>query len=397
LRERAQNAILLFSGMYQIAILNAMSGKGSILRATVEARVRDLNLDPATDVEFLDAATLQKLDPDSARVGILFSDGASGTAFEDEVRTILDSPAVVIPVVDSTVGYPAKVPAALHSTNGFAIDPADTHLESVAGLVLEVLGLLRRRRRLFISYKRSESAAAAQQLYHALDSRSFDVFLDTLSVRAADQFQEQLWHRMADSDVVVLLYTASIHSSGWVSQEIERASGMKITVLQLIWPGVTRDPQTQLFEPLYLQPGDFDDPVHFGGLTSLKAAEVCALIESLRAKSNSRRQSELVGALREGAAKHGITTAVQPSRHIDVHLPAGGFARVVPAVGVPDSESFQASALAPPGGAGPSEVVLLYDALNVTPAWREHLDWLTNHLPVKTVKLFEMEGWLAGL
>jgi hypothetical protein len=114
------------------------------------------------------------------------------------------------------------------------------------------MGLLRKRRRLFISYKRTESAMVAQQLYHALDERGFDVFLDTLSVRPAEQFQEHLWHRMTDSDVVILLYTKSAHASGWVEQEIERANGMKITVVQLIWPGVSRDPTTLLFEPVYL-------------------------------------------------------------------------------------------------------------------------------------------------
>jgi hypothetical protein len=382
--------------MYQIVILDAIGDKAVILRSTLETRVRDLNLDPSNDIEFLAANELHRLDADCPRAGVLFSDGSAGQTFAAEVQTLLDSHAVVIPAVTSLIGFASKVPAALQATNGLELDPADPNLEKVAGLVLELLGLLRKRRRLFISYKRSESAAVAQQLYHALDERSFDVFLDTLSVRPADQFQEQLWHRMTDSDVVVLLYTLSVHSSGWVEKEIERASGMKITVLQLIWPGVPRDPKTQLFEPLYLDNGDFD-PAHGGQLVAAKAAGVCTLVESLRASSLARRESELVGTLRERAGKLNLTTAVQPTRHVDVHTDGNTFTRVIPAVGVPDSESFHVSALAPAGGVAPKQVVLLYDSMNVTAAWRTHLDWLHDYLPVKTVKALDVDQWLGTL
>src|ERR1700685_1779015 len=215
--------------MYQIAILDAIGDKGAVLRSTLELRVKDLHLDPDVDFEFLTPAELDRLRTDSVKVGVLFSDNSEGQELAPQVERLLDSTAVVIPVVDSFDNFSSKVPAALTGSNGMKLDPGDPGLANVAGLVLELLGLLRKRRRLFISYKRSESSAVAQQLYHALDERSFDVFLDTLSVRAADLFQEQLWHRMADSDVVVLLYTASIHSSGWVEREVERARGMKIT------------------------------------------------------------------------------------------------------------------------------------------------------------------------
>lgn len=382
--------------MYQIVILDAIGDKAAVLRSTLETRIRDLNLDPSSDIQFLDANQVHLLSADCARAGVLFSDGAAGQTFATQVQALLDSPAVVIPAVTSLIDFASKVPAALHATNGLELGPADPNLEKVASLVLELLGLLRKKRRLFISYKRSESAAAAQQLYHALDERSFDVFLDTLSVRPADQFQEQLWHRMTDSDVVILLYTPSVHSSGWVEKEIERASGMKITVLQLIWPGVPRDPKTQLFEPLYLGNSDFDS-AHAGQLVAAKAASICALVESLRASSLARRESELVGSLREYAGKHQLATVVQPTRHVDVHCDANTFTRVIPAVGVPDSEAFHVSALAPAGGLAPKQVVLLYDSLNVTAAWRTHLDWLQDYLPVKTIKVFEVDQWLSTL
>jgi hypothetical protein len=382
--------------MYQIAILDAMAGQAVILGGTLQARFRDLGLDPSRDLEFLDENQLGLLRADCGRVGVLFSKGPDGQRFAAAVRTLLDSPAVVVPVVASLTGFKDMVPSELYSTNGMELDPADPDREKIAALVLELLGLLRKRRRLFISYKRTESAAVAQQLYHALDERTFDVFLDTLSVRPAEQFQEQLWHRMTDSDVVILLYTQSVHQSGWVEQEIERANGMKITVVQLIWPGVPRDPKTQLFEPLYLDFADFD-PECPGRLTASKASSICTLVESLRASSLARREAELVGTLRDRAAKHQLTTAVQPIRHVDVHCSARNFARVIPSVGVPDSEAIHACALAPVDGVQPGQIVLLYDSFNVTKTWTLHLDWLGGHLPVKTLKVFEVDTWLNNL
>jgi TIR domain len=382
--------------MYQIAILDAIGGKSAVLRSTLESRLRDLQLDASREAEFLNEHQLDRLRVDCPRVGVLFSGGAAGQALASQVQTLLDSPAVVVPAVTSLTDFPAKVPAALQATNGLELDPADPGLERVAALILELLGLLRKRRRLFISYRRSESAAVAQQLYHALDERSFDVFLDTLSVRAGAQFQEQLWHRMADSDVVILLYTQSVHKSGWVEQEIERASGMKVTVLQLIWPGVSRDPKTALFEPLYLQASDFD-AAQPDRIAASRARAICTLVESLRASSLARREAELVGTLRDRAERQKLTVAVQPMRHVDIHCSTQRFARVIPSVGVPDSEAIQDCALAPVQGASPGELVLLYDSLHVTTNWRAHLDWISGYLPVKTLKVFEVDQWLKNL
>jgi hypothetical protein len=82
---------------------------------------------------------------------VLFSEDAGGQRFASQVQTLLDSPAVVVPCVTSLDNFTSKAPAALLAANGLELDPSDTNLEKVAGLVLELLGLLRKRRRLFIN------------------------------------------------------------------------------------------------------------------------------------------------------------------------------------------------------------------------------------------------------
>jgi glycosyltransferase involved in cell wall biosynthesis len=87
--------------MYQIAILDVMGDKSAVLRSTLESRVKDLNLDPNLDFEFLTADDLDRLRADSAKVGVLFSDSSEGQRLAPQVERLLDSSAVVIPVVAS--------------------------------------------------------------------------------------------------------------------------------------------------------------------------------------------------------------------------------------------------------------------------------------------------------
>ena len=56
-------------------------------------------------------------------------------------------------------------------------------MESIVQRILEELRLVREKRLVFISYRRDEAIAVAEQLYRAFDERAFDVFLDTHSVR----------------------------------------------------------------------------------------------------------------------------------------------------------------------------------------------------------------------
>lgn len=384
--------------MHQIAILDAIGQYTQSLRATLEARFRDLGLDPATDAQFLDETNLHLLDNDATKVGILFAAKPAGRAavYEQAVQTLMDAKVVVVPAVALLTEFRASVPDSLFEINGMELDPTDTQLEKPASLLLELMGLLRKRRRLFISYKRNESAAVAQQLYHAFDEHGFDVFLDTLSVRPAVKFQEDLWHRMTDSDVLILLYTESTHESGWVQKEIDRANGMKITVVQVIWPDVKRKPETLLFEPVYLNDAHFAsrDPDR---LEDAKTTSICTLVESLRASSLSRRELDLVKSLQDGATSHSLTTIVQPVSHVDVFCNANKFARVVPCVGVPDSEDLHDFELKPPDNTQPAQLVLLYDSFNVTEHWTKHLKWLGKHVPVRVVAVIDIAVWLDSL
>jgi TIR domain len=385
---------------YQVVIIDTTAnGNASALEATVRGRVADLNV-PDDALRFLSPANISELNAKAPKVGVFFGGGPITDRAERAIELLLGLATVVVPVVPSLRQFTSEVPPVLHSINGMELDPADSQLEQLAALVLECLYLVRKRRRIFISYKRDESRNAAVQLYHELDKRSFDVFLDTHSVRQGDLFQEALWHRMVDSDVVVLLHTKGALSSRWVDEEIARANSMGITVLQLVWPDNSRAGTTHLFEPLYLSESDFKsfDPLADGGgeLTPPALSTVAINTERLRARSLASRETFLVNRLCDLARGAGIQTAVQRVRCVDVFSKKRGKIRVFLGVGVPDAVSFQQSVWED-GGTPPVETKLMYDPRSIAPSWVSHLDWLHKYLPVKTIKTTEVREWLQTL
>jgi hypothetical protein len=99
--------------------------------------------------------------------------------------------------------------------------------------LLECVGLLPRQRRVFVSYRRDEARQAALQMFDALSSRHFYVFLDTHGITPAEDFQAMLWHRLCDSDVLLMLDTPNYFEGRWTSAEFGRALAKGISVLRI--------------------------------------------------------------------------------------------------------------------------------------------------------------------
>ncbi|HYO66388.1 MAG TPA: toll/interleukin-1 receptor domain-containing protein, partial [Archangium sp.] len=233
-------------------------GHSARLRATLERHLATLGLAPGSALRVLDEATFASRDRFLPLATVYFGGPRQDPATTSLLEQLRAEGLFILPVVPSLAQYRALVPPVLAPINGEELRPADPALEHVAARVLEELRLLRARRSVFISYKRDESQGVALQLYQALDARSFDVFLDTHSIRRGEDFQPMLWDRMGDADLLVLLDTPRAFTSVWVEQELARAHNLALGVLQLIWPAPhQRTPGTELCEPLLLRASDF--------------------------------------------------------------------------------------------------------------------------------------------
>jgi hypothetical protein len=386
---------------YQIALLaaNPAAPEPSMLRSTLEGRVRDLGLDPERDLRFLAEADLSTRDP-RGPLAVVYFGASAAPARSGGVEAMVAAGVFVLPVVATLAGYTAQVPAALHPINGIALDPADPTLEAVAARVLEELRLLRGRRYAFVSYRRAESRAVAVQLYHRLDDRGFGVFLDTHRVAPGVNVQDVLLDRMTDADVIVFLDTPGALSSTWVEREVLHAQHLGVAALQVVWPGHTRAPVTELMDPLYLDDVDFTEPAAphataSAELTDAALDRIAVRVEQARARAQAARRTRLVEALCRAAQAAKLGVVAQPTGAVEVVHPRRGRLRVLPVMGHPTASHYQRAHNDHPSAAGEERVILLHDSDGFLAARRAHLAWLDAHLPVASLDAGDLTRWIT--
>lgn len=275
----------------------------------------------------------------------------------------------VVPLVSSVANVSAELPECLRPLNALALTPDDTHLVKPAGVALQCLGLLPVQRRVFVSYRRNESRDAAVQLFEELSARQFDVFLDTHSVGAATDFQTMLWHRLCDSDVVVMLDTPGFFESRWTRTEWGRATDKNISILQVLWPGHKASRFSALATPMTL----VDTDIVGGQLTQAIVEAIALQVEVLRSKSVALRHANITGHLRSSIEKMGGSVeGVGQRRSLVLKMPSGEPLVAHPSVGVPTAVTLHDAVR----DGDPRRAILVYDHVGLSEQWMSHLDWL---------------------
>lgn len=302
----------------------------------------------------------------------------------------------ILPLYFTEDAFYEEIPEAIQKMNGKLYQ--ERKLDECVNCALESLRLMRKNRKLFISYRRSDSSKIANQLFDALIRCNYDVFLDAYSIRASENFQDELHHRLSDCDVLIQLYTNGFKDSKWCLQEIAAANQKQIGVVEIVWPDVELDKHNYLCEPLILKPdlfkGDFKDVN-----TLLKddvVEQISYTIESVRARNMAARQDNLVGEFISEAEKLG-KQLIQEYVYLTERKDRG--VRVfIPAVGVPQSyDCFESLRFKQLLALENVEIYLIYDDLRIKKKWIEHLDWLNNSsLEVKTIKKKEFAQWLQN-
>lgn len=384
---------------YQIGILGRPDGRRlAQFHDTVAGMIQPFGLAIGRDVALLEAPDVAARDPKSAFVGVYFGANARDEQVDRILPSLIGEHVPIVPIVEDLAAFSAQVPEVLRFANGMAMSAAGANLEGLAAIALECLGLLRRQRRVFVSYRRAEAANAALQLHDVLGGAGFDVFLDTHDVRPAEDFQATLWHRLCDSDVVVMLDTPGYFASRWTAAELGRALAKQISVLGVVWPGHTPERVTQLREPIYLEQGDLqgaDGPLAPAALQRIRDS-----VELLRSRSLAIRHAAVAGAIASAVEGIGGSFAgVGVHRAITVILPGDRRLRLFPAIGVPTAETFQEveEQAADFVEEGDPVSILAYDHVGLHQRYLHHLDWLQKKLGGnRTIRVTEAAWELGG-
>lgn len=293
----------------------------------------------------------------------------------------------VIPIATEEKNFPTEIPTELQPINGVSLDKYDA--TQLATLLLECVGLLPKQRRVFISYRRDESRDVAVQLFEALSARLFDVFLDTHGISKGEHFQDQLWHRLCDCDVVLMLDTPNYFNSRWAGAEFSRALAKSVTILRVGWPNHAINKRAQLARDFQL----IDSDLMNNTLTEDAIKKVCTQLESARTTSIAIRYRNLTSSVQQGLEKiGGALYGVGLRRRMTLGLPNGSSAFAYPVLGVPSSSTMQEAVIDNAG----FKVAIVYDHLGINQHWLIHMNWLEKHIPsVQWVKGSEAAWFFA--
>ena len=314
----------------------------------------------------------------------------------DKLERLLNEGNLILPIFYDS--FSSEIPNILENQNGLKYD--DTQKDKIVDLVLESFGQLRITRKVFISYRRDESSSVAIQLYEALERNNFDVFLDTHSIKQGEPFQDELWHRMTDCDVVVVINTKGFLERKWCKEEIAEANVKQIGVLQLVWPNHILEKMAEVCFPYILKAENFvDNNYSEKSVSKLKDEIVLQIVqqtESLRARNLAARQDSLITNFLNIAKKNGKKMSLQPQRFITEEAGIGKRKIFIPSVGIPQSIDYnQSSELKKEiNEYSVDEIYLIYDNVRIREKWLKHLDYLNEWLDVQTIKKQEFEIWL---
>jgi len=374
---------------YQIVVLGPEKDQFlSVFTEELSGRIDDIGLNSSSDVEILGPDAAHEIAWDGTPVGVWF--GGTETSDQtdlDVLGKLLQETAPVLPVVNNLDHYQQLVPEVLHRINGHVWESADSTRDRIGGPrlitnILAILRLARAQRQALISYKRSDARGVAAQLFDKLSQRGYRPFLDMWSVESGVDFQNILWERMADLDLLIFLDSPNALTSRWVHEELARAHDVGLGVLQLVWPNHQRTRGTEFSDWIQLETSDFSrqtaglDDI----LTDHTVAEVVAATERSRIRSLRARRLRVVTDLVDQAQDIGIEAAVLPVGPVVLYRSGSKVGRVFPFVGLPDALAIQQvekSLLI-------EEVLpvrIIYSGLGIGVDWADHLEWLNGHNP----------------
>lgn len=374
--------------LYELAVMGAPSdAQISELRACVSGIVEAFGLRLEHEVAWLVRPAKFELPQKTPGAAVYFgAAGGSDLGVPELMRNCIPT----IPVVSAVGQVHLEIPTLLKTFNCLFYG-SDGPLR-IATALLECVGLLPRQRRVFVSYRRDDAGNAALQLFNALSGRRFDVFLDTHGIAPAEDFQAVLWHRLCDSDVLIMLDTAGYFESRWTAAEYGRALAKGISVLRIGWPGVSASPRTLTASRLDLSSDEVDTAT--GALSDAAIDRISCHLEQVRGQGHAVRTLNLLSHVKLAVeCIGGSVTGVGTYNAIHVTLPDGKKIVLYPTVGVPTSLTLNDAVDRAPG----QSVGVVFDHIGLNEKWLQHLTWLGKNIPAgRWVRASEAAWAFAG-
>jgi hypothetical protein len=154
------------------------------------------------------------------------------TVYFKNFQKIKNSKIPILVVKNDNIQFADAFPEFLSNINGFTMGDNWGHFFNRC---FGMISIFKAKRKIFISYKRSESSAIASQLYRELSQRKFDVFLDEFNIDYGEDLRESIKHSIQDYGMVVLIESPSAFDSDWILFEYTTATSNKIPFFAIHW------------------------------------------------------------------------------------------------------------------------------------------------------------------
>jgi len=294
----------------------------------------------------------------------------------EQIRLARHDGVTIIPVVDDLTGFSLQVPDLLSSFNGIEWS-GSSPASRLASAVLEELSIVDRDRRVFVSHRRSDGLAAAEQLHDALSHVRFKPFIDRFAIPPGDDVQRCIADALEDFAFLLVLETPDAHLSDWVFDEVDYALAHAMGLLIVTWPGNPKPIPGSLGVPrLVLETADLvRDEHNYEVLTAEALDRAISEAEAAHARGLVRRRRMLLRSVQEAAESHGGSCTALRDWVIDVASPLG-HSVVAVAPRIPASEDLhrldQARAQVDPS----ARALLVHAARRLDDSRRRHLEWV---------------------
>lgn len=387
----------MINSKYQIIILGENKELLPSVLSKLENVLHDMQITKANyQIVYSDAF-------DECSLGInptvaLYFTNETGSDKDCDVVSILKKHSVVIiPIVDSFDNASRLLPECLKEINAARIADKDDEngITETINHVLCNIGLLTKERNIFISYKRIDCQALANQLYDKFLQAGFTVFLDTESLSAGVNFQKMLRHRLADSFVLLLLNSEHFfdENSKWTLEEYNIAQSLRIGICSIMMPSVVIKREFNFSDFLRLDNNDFisDDK---NRITEEKLENVVLYIKSIYARLYESRKKALVNAFTNNLRKSDIHFV----QNIDASILIKSSkltCKVIPLTGIPKSWDYYVSYSKKQENDN-CEVYLLYNDQCILEEWLKHLTWLEDKSGIHAINVNNNLSWIQA-
>lgn len=310
-------------------------------------------------------------------IGVVLLGPSPPTAeLTSRVDSLSSTGLLVIPVVESLSRFGAEAPECLSDRNAFEWSGDEPALR-LTRVLFEELGIEEGQRRVFISHRRSDGLAAAEQLHDALTHVRFDPFIDRFAIRPGESVQERIADALEQFAFILLLETPEAHESDWVFDEVDYALSHTMGIAIVCWPDrPTPVPGSHGLPRLHLDPSEVITDAHgYDVLTDPGLDRVIEMVEAAHAAGLARRRKMLLANVEDAIAEAGGESIAM--KHWILDVSAGTERTLVSVVPrLPRSTDLERIDLARNSVDPAAGAVLVHAARRITSAYRAHLDWV---------------------